>query len=234
MKKIIAILLCVTLMFTFCVSAFAVNDDSSAGAVTITNQQTQEYTLLDGTKVEVLSFLENGVSSSITRSTAPDGAIVVTAVSGDQQYIFEGQADVFVPAPNDSGISTYAVTYPYYTDYWFAGNDFYNLVAATITVTTIASVMAAALGATLDQLFDVATNIYDAYYYYYLDYYGGTSSHDNLYFRTSRFYATLEYGPGAPTIWYNKFITSVYATSSYTGYVSGPWTNIYETSSPML
>lgn len=70
----------------------------------------------------------------------------------------------------------------------------------------------------------VATTVYTV-----LDAY----TNDYVYYKTDRYYATMEYGPGQPTIYYTRFVTRTYKNSNYTGQIGSAITSEYEGLNPL-
>lgn len=215
MKIFVAFLLTFLMMFSLCTNAFA------SETPFISNLQSTEYYESDGTYVEKVTFLEKGINAAVIKRTYTDGTFDVEAINGKNSIYFEGK--VKADSSTISGYSSKAVTYPYYTDYWYAGTDKYSMNGTAITVAAIAGAITAATGLGASAAATIASAVYTAL---------GTNIYQNIYFETKRYYATLENGPGLPTVWYNKFVTTTYS-DKYITKVGKTVTEVFESSSPM-
>lgn len=116
------------------------------------------------------------------------------------------------------------ITYPYYTDYWYAGTDEYSTKTNNAGIAAMAGVIAAGCGIPWDGAINIASMAYSI-----LDYF----TEDYVYYKTKRYYATLEYGPGQPTIYYTRFITTTYSDSNRTKQIGSAITEEYEGINPL-
>lgn len=224
LKSLISMTLAFVMTLSFSTSAFAAE---ATEMPLISNIENFEYYESDGTYVEKLTFMENEESAAIIKRTYTDGSFDVEAINGDNSVVFEGtaQIDSTMTTPPTTGYSSRAVTYPYYTDYWYAGSDQYSVNSAAFTAAGIAAALSAAVGIPLAKALEIGTTVYGLC--------GGQINSNSAYFTTFRYYATLENGPGLPTVWYNKFITYTFSDSGRTNQICEKVTKIYESSSPM-
>lgn len=218
MKKYIAILLALIICCTSGSTLLTVN------AATNLDCTSEQYYMEDGTFVEKVSFEENGEYAAVIKRTYVDGTYDVEAINGDTSVKFEKTvvADAYnMPV---RPFASQDVTYPHYTDYWAAGHYDYTKNEGTITVAVLAGLVASYLGVAPELSITIAKEIYDGL--------GGDLS-SKLYFRTYKYYATLDNGPGLPTIWYSKFVTYTYTDPDRTIQKGSPVTTIYEGAFPM-
>lgn len=217
-KKYIASLL---IGILFCTS---ISNLLTVNAETNVDYTSEQYYMEDGTFVDKVSFVENGEYAAVIKRTYTDGTFDVEAINGDTSVMFERKtvADAY-NMPVRSFVSQ-DVTYPHYTDYWAAGYYDYTKNEGPITVAVLAGLIANHLGVDASLSITIAQGVYSVL--------GGDLS-NKVYFRTYKYYATLDNGPGLPTIWYSKFVTYTYVDADRTMQVGSPSTTIYEGAFPM-
>lgn len=219
-KCLISLILVFTMIFSFTTNVFA------ADLPIISNIESMKYYEGDGTYIEKITFVENGEDAAVIKRTYTNGSFDVEAVNGESSIIYEGATKEQVEVVPPSGeILAREVTYPYYTDYWYAGSDQYSVNSAAFTAAGIAAAMAAATGIPIAAALSMAVNIYGLC--------DGSITSNAAYFTTFRYYATLENGPGLPTVWYNKFTTYTFGDSGRTNQICDKVTEVFESSSPM-
>ncbi|NCD09882.1 MAG: hypothetical protein EOL98_10720 [Negativicutes bacterium] len=146
------------------------------------------------------------------------------AINGETSTVLKGKSAKPVIQIPQFQVEAIEISYHHYTPYWYAGYDDYSQNGVVLTVATIAALIVANTGLGVSAATTVASAIYTAL---------GSNIYSDIYFRTYRYYATLEYGPGLPTIWYNKFVTYTYSDAARTHILTGPTTEIYESIGPM-
>ena len=219
-RRLIAFVLSIVMMCSLSVNAGAIETDDYI---------TAEFFTSDGTLVEKVEFEENGEYAAVIKRTYIDGSFDVTSINGAESVTFIGEVSS-INAPIEEtlvlngNIEIANVTYPHYTPYWYAGYIDYSQNGVALSVAVIAGLLVAYLGLGASAATTTASAIYTAL---------GSNIYSDVYFRTYRYYATLEYGPGQPTIWYNKHVTYTYSNSGRTEILTGPHTEIYESANPM-
>ena len=221
MARGLALILTLSILFSFMTSAMAAE---SAPDFALGSPEYSEYYTEDGTFVEAAFFTENGAYAAVIKRTYEDGSYTVEAINGYRSTLFEGTAAVTAERADAQTVGSRSSEFPRYTPYWYAGDEEYSIVGTALTASVIAAAIVAATGMGLPAAMTVASVVYSAL---------GTNVNQNLYFTTERYYATLENGPGLPTIWYNKFVTYTYADSNRTRLIDGPTTEIIESGHPM-
>lgn len=210
----------VALVMIFALTTFAYEGSSEVESkfkdLKISNYK-NESGIFNGNECEIVTYVENGVSKKVIK-------VFKTSEMCDF-YTYENgklvSKVVDFPVTLKNGAR---ITYPHYTDYWYAGTDYYSTKVINSSVSAIAGAIAYACGMPASGALNVASQVYGLMSYFY---------DENCYYSTTRYYATMEYGIGEPTIYYSKFVTKTYKNSDYTGQVGSAVTDIYEGLSPM-
>ena len=216
MKKVLSLLLASILCLTVITPAFAQGAENQVFF--------ESYYTTEGNYIEKASFVENGEYAAVVKETFPDGKFNVQAINGDNIVDFGiieptnnyNTNPVLVPnATNED--------YPIWTPYWYAGYDDYSQNGTAITAAVLAGILVAGCGMPASVAVTVGSLIYTAL---------GSNIYDDLYFRTYRYYATMEEAPYAVT-WYSKFVTYTYSDGAHKNLIAGPYTEVYTGPAPM-
>lgn len=219
-KRLISIALMISIVFTISTTAFAVNN-SSLDMPQITNLQANEYREDDGTFVSQVSFYENGVFSSITKSVELDGAYTIIVEQGDYYKVDEGiyQNYEVTNAPSNllqiASYNTRATTSWQY-QYW--GEEYYSVSVSRLqaysSIATLAGAIAGFLSlGTASLAVNTAAGLFGLMASYYSTYGSNT-----VYFRVKRWLGMENLG--TRMAYHYLTYNYAYTNSNYTNLIS--------------
>lgn len=223
--KIICIVLTFVLLFSLNAPAFAAGEVSASSAPTLSNIESGEYITDEGVFVSWVTFLENGIASSIEKIVYPNGSYTITSTHGEWSEVRSGVGAQILSAPPVANREGTASVLSLNVNYTYWGETRYSVsipvLQACSTVTEIASVLLDCAGfGTASMMLNIASEIFSDRAHFYSQY-----GSNIVYFKASKYY-DIDDSASRP-IYYHMVYTNYYSDSSYSSW-AGSATDYYE------